>query len=390
MNVVEAFRIALAALRANKFRAVLTMLGVVIGVSSVILLVSIGTGVRDDMVDTIEGMGSNLLFVFPGKMEGMNSAPNKRFTMDDYQYLKQRLPEAESVVAIAQGKGVAKVGNKTMRVDLGGTNDVDHVFKWDMDQGRPYGRAEIRSSARVAVLGARVAQELFPNREPLGKTVTIEGQRMTVIGVQTKKGGGMSGDQDGEVSVPVGTALRVMNTNDLMLIAVKVRDTRDLEPMTRKIKRVLRPRFGDEASAYSQKETTGALDRMMGTITIMLAGIAGISLLVGGIGIMNIMLVSVSERTREIGIRKAVGARTFDVLAQFVVEAIVLSALGGVLGILVGAGGAAALGAIMPTAIAPWSAVMAFMFSAGIGVFFGVYPASKAARMDPIAALRHE
>jgi len=390
MNIGEAFRIALAALRANKFRAVLTMLGVVIGVSSVILLVSIGTGVRDDMVDTIEGMGSNLLFVFPGKMEGMNSAPNKRFTMDDYEYLTQRLPEAESVVAIAQGKGVAKVANKTMRISVGGANDVDHVFKWDMDRGRPYGRAEVQSSARVAVLGARVAEELFPNREPVGKTIVVEGQRLTVIGVMAKKGGGMAGDQDGEVSMPVGTALRIMNTNDLTLIGVKVRETKDLEPMTRKIKRVLRPRFGDEASAYSQKETTGALDEMMGTITVMLAGIAGISLLVGGIGIMNIMLVSVSERTREIGIRKAVGARTFDVLAQFVIEAVVLSALGGVIGILLGAGGASALSAVMPTTVAPWSAAMAFAFSAAIGVFFGVYPASKAARMDPIVALRHD
>jgi putative ABC transport system permease protein len=390
MNIAEAFRIALAALRANKFRAVLTMLGVVIGVSSVILLVSIGTGVRDDMVGTIEGMGSNLLFVFPGKMEGMDSAPNKRFTMEDYEYLKQRLPEAEAVVAIAQGKGTAKVGNKTMRVGLSGANDVDNAFKSEIAHGRRYRRAEIESSARVAVIGSRVAEELFPNREPLGKTIVVEGQRLTVVGVMPKKGGSMAGDQDGAIGMPVGTVLRIMNTNDLTLIGVKVRETKDLEPMTRKIKRVLRPRFGDEASAYSQKETSGALDEMMGTITVMLAGIAGISLLVGGIGIMNIMLVSVSERTREIGIRKAVGARTFDVLAQFVIEAVVLSALGGVIGILLGAGGASALSAVMPTTVAPWSAAMAFAFSAAIGVFFGVYPASKAARMDPIVALRHD
>jgi putative ABC transport system permease protein len=393
MSIVESFRVALNALRANKFRSTLTMLGIVIGVSSVILLVSIGAGVRNDAVGQIEDMGSNLLFVFPGKMEGMNNAPAKRFTMNDYEYLKSRLPDVEAVVGIFQANTTVKAGSKTQRTMISSTNDADHkafVTK-DIAAGRLYRRSELSSGAKVVTLGWKVAKDLFGSPgAALGKTVSVNGQKLKVVGVMAEQGGSVSANPDTMLHMPVTTALKVMGTNDLSLLAVKVADPREMDVTKARIERALKPRFRDDLSVYSQKDTAGAMDRIMGVLTVMLAGIAGISLLVGGIGIMNIMLVSVSERTREIGIRKAVGARTWDVLGQFVIEAIVLSVLGGLAGIALGVAGAFAVRPVIPTSVESWSAISAFLFSAAIGVFFGVYPASKAARLQPIVALRHE
>jgi putative ABC transport system permease protein len=391
VNLMESFRAALRALRANTFRSILTMLGVIIGVSSVILLVGIGTGVRDDMTSQIEDMGSNLLFVFPGKMDDMGSAPAKRLQMEDYDYLKARLPEAEAVVAIFEAPTMVKAGNKSIRASMSSSSDGDHVaFKTDIARGRGLRRTDMDSSARVVVLGWKAAAELFPNSTSIGKTVSVNGQKLKVVGVAAEKGGSMGSQPDLAVYMPVTTALRVMGASDLSLIAVKVPETRLLEPTSKHITRLLKPRFGEDLSVYSQKETAGVMDKFMNTLTVMLAGIAGISLLVGGIGIMNIMLVSVTERTREIGIRKAIGARTWEVLTQFIIEAVVLAVLGGLIGVLLAVGAAAALKPVIPTSIEFGSAATAFLFSAGIGVFFGVYPASKAARLDPIVALRHE
>jgi putative ABC transport system permease protein len=391
VNLMESFRIALRALKANKFRATLTMLGVIIGVASVILLTSIGSGVKKDMVDQIEGMGSNLLYVFPSDQGGTGQPSAKKFGMGDRDYLEQRLPTAEVVAGIVQAPAVAKAGSHSLRTMVGGANDPEHkAFKMDLEKGRASRKNELDSAARVAVIGATVARELFPNEDPVGKTFTVNGQRITVIGLLKKQGGGLTGDKDNVVHLPLSSAMRVLGTNDLAMMAVKVKDAKDLDRTSMMIKHALRPRFGTDLSVYSQKETVGVLDKLLGTLTVMLAGIAGISLVVGGIGIMNIMLVSVSERTREIGIRKAVGAKTYDVLAQFVIEAVVLSVIGGVIGILLGAGGAAALKPFLPTTVEAWSTITAFLFAAGIGVFFGVYPAAKAARLDPILALRHE
>jgi putative ABC transport system permease protein len=396
MNLVESFRIAFRALAANKGRSLLTMLGVIIGVAAVILLVAIGTGVQDEVTGSLEGLGSNLLFVVPGQYDvgmGQGGPPARRFSLDDAAVIERRVEGAEAVVPVLQASTTAKAGNRSMRVVVAaGTEKGDEVFTSTLASGRHYRRSEVQAASRVVGLGYRVAQELFPNQDPVGKQMTLGGQRFTVIGTYESLGGGFAGDQDSQVYIPITTALRLFNTNDINTIVVKAADPEQIDLVRREIKRALTPQFGDEFTVFSQEQTLGILSDLLGTLTYMLAGIAAISLLVGGIGIMNIMLVSVSERTREIGIRKAVGARTYDILSQFVIEAVSLSVLGGMIGIALGWGGSELLSATtpVPTNVTPWAVAMSFFFAFGVGVFFGVYPAWKASQLDPIEALRYE
>jgi len=235
-----------------------------------------------------------------------------------------------------------------------------------------------------------VSEQLFPRLDPVGKQVDINGQRFTVVGTYRSKGGSIAGDEDNQIYLPSTTAQRLLGTKALSMIVVKAEDPREVDAVRRRVVQLMRPKFGEDLAVFSQEQTLGILSTLLGTLTAMLAGLASISLLVGGIGIMNIMLVSVSERTREIGIRKAVGARTYDILSQFVIEAVVLSVAGGMVGILVGAGGALALRPWLPAQVTAWAVVLAFFFSAAVGVFFGVYPAYRASRLDPIEALRYE
>jgi len=397
MNVTESFRIALRALAANKARSLLTMLGVIIGVAAVILLVGIGTGVQDEVTGSLEGLGSNLLFVVPGQFEGgmggSGGPPGRRFTLDDAETIARRVEGASAVVPVFQAGATIKAGNRSMPVVVAAGNEQGtEVFTSDLAAGRHYRRGEVQAASRVVALGDRVARELFPNQDPLGKQVTLSGQRFTVVGYYKSLGGGLGGDQDSQVYIPVTTAQRLFNVNHINTIVVKAADAEQIETVRRDVERALAPSFGDEFTVFSQEQTLGILSDLLGTLTYMLAGIAGISLLVGGIGIMNIMLVSVSERTREIGIRKAVGARTYDILSQFVIEAVALSVMGGVLGIALGWGGAEAIASFtpVPANVTPWAVATAFFFAFGVGVFFGVYPAWKASQLDPIEALRYE
>ncbi len=398
MSLVESFRIAMRALFANKVRSLLTMLGVIIGVSAVILLVAIGTGVQGQVTGAVQGLGSNVLFVFPGKINtggggsGFAGASGRPFSLSDARYLQQRLTGVDAVVPMSQGSATAKYQSKSVQPTLMGTTDEGRlVSSATLGGGRFFNRSENDAAARVAVIGYTVKTQLFPNvANPVGLTMTISGQRFTVIGWYEKRGGGIGGDQDNQISMPIGALQRITTTDRVAIILVKVTDAAEVDFVRAQITRFLEPRFGDQVTVFSQDQTLGIFNTLLGTLTIMLAGIAGISLLVGGIGIMNIMLVSVSERTREIGIRKAVGARTYDILSQFVIEAMMLSVLGGIIGILVGAGGALALSSVVPTKITPWAVAIAFFFSAGVGMFFGVYPAWKASGLDPIEALRHE
>ncbi|MBC7265481.1 MAG: ABC transporter permease [Coriobacteriia bacterium] len=397
MNLPEAFRIAMRALAANKARSALTMLGVIIGVAAVILLVAIGTGVQGEITGQIEGLGSNLLFIVPGQysggMGGDQAPPARRLTLEDADLISRKVEGISAVVPVLQGGATIKAGNRSMRVVVAAGNEQGtEVFTSTLAGGRHYRRSEVQVAARVVGLGSRVAETLFPGKDPVGQRVSINGQRFTVIGYYESLGGGLSGDQDSQVYIPVTTAQRLFGVNFINTIVVKAATADDVERVKSEIRRVLTPRYGEEFTVFTQEQTLGLLSDLLGTLTYMLAGIAGISLLVGGIGIMNIMLVSVTERTREIGIRKAVGARTYDILSQFVIEAVALSVLGGTVGIVLGWSGAAAMARFtpVPTDVTPWAVALAFFFSAGVGVFFGVYPAWKASRLDPIVALRYE
>lgn len=400
MKFVESFRIAVRALGANKVRSALTMLGVIIGVAAVILLVAIGSGVQQEITGQIEGLGSNLLFVFPGDFSGggggggaggPGASVQKRFSMDDAELLERRLAGEAIVVPVVQGSGRLRAGNRELRSTIAAANqDGDEVFNATYVFGRHYNRNEYATAARVVMLGSTPAEELFPNQNPVGRELTVNGERFTVIALLGKQGGTLSGDQDNQVYMPATTAQRLLGSRDLSSIIIRANDAENIDLVKSRTEQLLRPKFGDEFTVFTQEQTLGILSSLLGTLTVMLAGIAGISLLVGGIGIMNIMLVSVSERTREIGIRKAVGARTHDIMSQFVIEAVLLSVAGGIIGIAIGWAGSAALTRWVPTEVTWWAVALAFFFSAAVGIFFGVYPAWKASRLDPIEALRYE
>jgi len=395
MSFLEAFRIAFRALNANKVRAALTMLGVIIGVAAVILLVAIGTGVQDEVTGAVEGLGSNLIFAFPGDFEGGGGGPGgglvRSFTLDDSDLLQRRLPESARVVPVFQGPASVSVGNREVRTTIAAGNEyASEVFTADYLGGRDYRRSEVSAAARVVVLGSRVRDELFPFQDPVDQTVDVEGLRFTVIGHVAAQGGSLTGDQDNQIYMPITTAQRIYGTDEFSTIVINVEDAGDIESTQRQVRQILQGKFGDDLSVFTQEQTLGILSQLLGTLTFMLAGIAGISLLVGGIGIMNIMLVSVTERTREIGIRKAVGAKTYDIMSQFVIEAVTLSVAGGAVGIALGWAGSLALRSFAPTVVTAWAVALAFMFSAAVGIFFGVYPAYRASRLDPIEALRYE
>jgi putative ABC transport system permease protein len=394
VNLIESFRIALRALSANKVRSALTMLGVIIGVAAVILLVSIGTGVQSQITSQISGLGSNLLFVIPGKIGsggGPERGAGKQFTLDDVSYLQTRLGQGDTVIPEFAGAVDLRRNNQTMNGTIAASDqNVADAAIGTLESGRWYGRGEVVGASRVAVIGSNVRDTLFPGQDPIGANLDLNGQSFRVIGLLEKKGGGLGGSQDNIVSIPITTAQQLLGTRDISELLVRVADQNNIDAAKALTEIALRPRYSDQFTVFTQAQTLSLLGTILGTLTAMLAGLASISLLVGGIGIMNIMLVSVSERTREIGIRKAVGARTYDILSQFVIEAIVLSVVGGVMGILVGAGGALALRSVVATQVTWWAVMLAFFFSAAVGVFFGVYPAYRASRLDPIEALRYE
>jgi putative ABC transport system permease protein len=397
MKFVESIQIALRALSANKVRSALTMLGVIIGVSAVILLISIGTGVQSQVTGSIKELGSNLLFVFPGNFQqggggGVGGAEiRKQFSLDDARYIADRLGSQAIVVPLLQVAAQIRHYNKTMNVSVTGSDENGNtVTGGTVASGRWFSRGEYVGATRVVVIGSGVRDQLFPGQDPLGQQLDVNGQPFQVIGVLAPKGGSFGGSQDNAVSMPLTTAQQLVGTGDISSIIVEATDAKLIPQVKSQVQRILAPKFGDQFTVFTQQQTLGLLSTLLGTLTAMLAGLASISLLVGGIGIMNIMLVSVSERTREIGIRKAVGARTYDILSQFVIEAVVLSVLGGILGILIGSLGAFSLHKWVPAQVTLWAVALAFFFSAAVGIFFGVYPAWKASRLDPIDALRYE
>lgn len=400
MDVFETLRIARDSLVANKVRSLLTMLGVIIGVAAVILLVSLGEGTRLYIKKEFGDLGSNILAVVPGKTsrEGgmhMGTSAVRKLTYDDAILIEKRTSSVLHAVPLILGTSWIKSGNKSRDTYIAGvTAPYFDVRNLKIAVGRPLIAADIEGARRVCVLGRTVRQEVLGDINPLGAKVTLADATFRVVGVMAPKGMALGFDVDDIVFIPVTTAKEIFNTDSLFNITMKLRGPEYIDRAKQEIKDLLIKRHAgkEDFTILSQDEMLDVMNKILRIMTAVLAGIAAISLVVGGIGIMNIMLVSVRERTREIGIRKAIGAKSRDILLQFLAESVTLSVAGGLTGIALGGAISAALRyySPVPTHLTWWSVVLAFFFSVAVGVFFGVYPARKAAGYDPIVALRYE
>ncbi|MDI6894229.1 MAG: ABC transporter permease [Bacillota bacterium] len=390
MDLLASVRVALGGILANKLRSFLTMLGVTIGVAAVIGLVAIGQGTQNQIRAQIESLGSYLLTVnIRGR--GAQTALSYREARD----LTADLPEAVATAPVVSGSVTVKYGTREHDTSLVGTDhNLAEVRSMGVAQGRFLAPLDVEYWQSVVVLGQTVVSELFGFTDPVGEEIKINGHSFLVVGVLSPQGSTMMGSGDDQVIVPATTAQRLVESRGVRTVYVKGRDPAAVDTLMAAIGERLTTRFRDADAfrIFSQTQMLETVTQVTGTMTMMLAAIAAISLLVGGIGIMNIMLVSVTERTREIGIRKALGARKRDILVQFLIESAVLSGLGGIAGIVVGlvlahgAGGAIGVSAAIPVT----TVLLAFLFSAGVGIFFGMYPANRAANLDPIQALRFE
>jgi putative ABC transport system permease protein len=400
----ETLLLAEREIRRNVMRSSLTILGIVIGVAAVITLVTLGKGTTAQVAEQISSLGSNMLQLRPGqgfRGPGGASSEAKTFKLDDAQALVREIPALMAVAPTASASAQAIYGNENWSTSVtGSTNDYLQIRNWPVQYGREFNDGEIRAGKAVCILGASVKKELFGGQDAVGQTVRLKSISFQVIGVLQSKGqASFGGDQDDFVLVPIRTLQRRITGNtDVSAIMVSVRSADAIDKAKADIERLMRERrriqTGDEDdfNVGDMREIMSTITGTTKVLTALLGAVAAVSLLVGGIGIMNIMLVSVTERTREIGIRLAIGALAREVMMQFLVEAVVLSCFGGIIGITLGLG-TAALGSMVlnvPFIFQPTIVVIAFGFSSAVGIVFGYFPARKAAQLDPIEALRHE
>jgi len=405
MRYLVIIKVAFRALRRNKMRTALTMLGIIIGVGAVIAMVGIGNGAKAQVQARIAALGQNVIQLFAGSVNrggvfsGFGGAGT--LTVEDALAIGKEVPGAVAVSPEVRSGAQIMAGNNNWSTSVMGESvDYLSIRQWDLAEGAMFSEADTRSAAKVCILGQTVATSLFPDESSVGKTIRIRNVPVKVLGVLKPKGASMFGsDQDDVIVVPYTTGMkRFAGVTMLRSINVQAASAERINEVQNGIAELLRqrhriqPGHDDDFILRNQQEIAETQTAAMDTMTALLAGVAIISLIVGGIGIMNIMLVSVTERTREIGIRMAIGARGRDILLQFLIEAVALSSTGGLLGILCGIGGAKLLTLTKnwPTLISLDSVILAFVFSAAVGVFFGFYPARKASQLDPIDALRYE
>ncbi|MCW5750743.1 MAG: ABC transporter permease [Alphaproteobacteria bacterium] len=410
MMLLQSFRIALGALRVNKLRAALTMLGIVIGVAAVITMIAVGAGARQRVQEQMRSLGSNLMIIVPGAVTSggvrLGFGSQSTITEDDAQAIAREVPGVQASAPVLRGSAQVVFGNANWStVALGITPDYLEAREWTLLAGRGFTQDEMDGAAKVALIGQTVAENLFGEGDPVGQTIRVRKVPVTIVGLLDRKGQSLQGqDQDDTILLPIATArTRVLGVQTarqraVSAITVKAWSDADLSETEEQVRAVLRQRHrlqpgqDDDFWLRNLSEVLQAQEASSRVLAILLAAVASVSLIVGGIGIMNIMLVSVTERTREIGLRLAVGARGRDILTQFLVEAVTLSVIGGLIGILLGIAASLAVArfAGWQIAIPPESLLLAAGFAGAVGIFFGFYPARKAAHLQPIEALRYE
>ncbi len=408
INIPSTFRISFRALRVNKMRSALTMLGIIIGVGAVIAMLAVGTGASKKISDQISSMGSNLLMILPGATTAggvrMGAGTQPTLTMADAEAMQRESPAVSYVAPVLNGVAQVVFGHQNWSTGVVGTTPSMIIVRdWTLAAGRTFTEQDVKSATKVCLLGQTVVDNLFGDMDPIGQFIRIKNIPFVVIGVLAPKGQSAQGqDQDDTILIPVTTAQKkVFGTSFpgmVRTIMVKAKSTEDLAAAEKQITELLKqrhrigPKQDNDFTVRNLTQIMQTAEQSTKVMTLLLGAIASVSLLVGGIGIMNIMLVSVTERTREIGIRMAIGAKTWDIRLQFIIEALTLSLIGGIAGIIIGVSGSKLISmfAGWSTIISPLSIFLAFGFSGLVGIFFGYYPAHKASLLDPIEALRYE
>ncbi len=410
MTIWPSVRVALISLWVNRVRTGLTILGIIIGVGAVITMLAVGGGAQARVAEQIQSLGSNLIIVLSGSVTSggvrLGSGSQLTISEDDAASMGRDVASVQAVAPVVRGGAQAVFGNLNWStVVYGITPDYFDAREWALQAGRPFTREDMDGAAKVALLGQTVVQNLFGNSDPVGQMIRLKKVPFTVIGVLGRKGQSTMGeDQDDAILIPLSTAKKRLlgvsqaNPRAVGAILVKVREAREMKDAEQEIRALLRQRHhlqpgqDDDFTVRNLSEILESQEAASRAMTVLLAAVASVSLVVGGIGIMNIMLVSVTERTHEIGLRMAVGARRRDILSQFLVEAMTVSLVGGLIGVVLGVAGSYGIGYLAEWSIViqPAAIALAFSFAAAVGIFFGFYPARKASRLDPVEAMRYE